>query len=52
MRTLLCDKSVKSAQGYIDTPTETSKFFQLNSTDGSRLLIDDKLVSNTINRYL
>lgn len=33
-----------SAQAYFDIPIPFSKFFQLNSTDGSKLFIDDALV--------
>jgi PA14 domain len=35
---------VTHAQAYFDIPIPFSKFFQLNSTDGSRLFIDDDLV--------
>ena len=31
-------------QAYFDIPIPFSKFFQLNSTDGSKLFIDDDLV--------
>lgn len=31
-------------QGYFDIAFLNTKFFQLNSTDGSRLFIDDQLV--------
>jgi hypothetical protein len=34
------------AQAYFDIPIPFSKFFQLNSTDGSKLFIDDALVAD------